>query len=48
MTTKTQVEVPVKSQVATDPAAWVSPSELCDQQTRNMAYDAFAVFQSRL
>ena len=44
MTTKTQVAVPVKTQVAADPLLWVQPTELCDTQTRSMARDAFVVF----
>ena len=47
MTTTTTVIVstPVKPAIALSPEAFVSPSELCETQRRNMAADAFAVFE---
>lgn len=41
---KIEVQVPVKAQPSADVLSYVSPAELCDTQTKNMAYDAFAVF----
>jgi hypothetical protein len=45
---KTEVQAPVKTEASVSAAQYVQPSELCDQQRRSMAYDAFSVFAARL
>lgn len=45
--TITKIDEVRKTRTAPAAQEYVQPSELCDDQRRNMAYDAFAALQSK-